>query len=491
MGKLSRLYQLFGKIIQLTRTMIQIYKKRIIVSTVMLSYVIAIFMIGSSYIERNTYTIYEVFVEGKKIGTVKDKQIVESWTLEKTNNLIEQYPDVQMVIDKDHISYRVKEVYKGNYDHPAILAALDRELAPRTIGVEVKVNGNVVGIVNRQETADEVLNQIKNKYINPGKTNDKVTVLSANAEGEDQSHEKATLESADFVQQVNMASVYIKPSEIMDADELLRLLETGDVQPIIYKVQQGDCVSCIADKFNISQDQIYENNDWIENDFLNIGDELDLTVLQPVLSVKTIEKKIEIVEVPAGAVYEEDDSMRLGTSKTLVQGKPGQKEIVYQITRINGMLQNEEAIDENMLIQPITAVIKQGTKVIPGIGTGTFAWPVNDATLTSKFGKRWGRLHAGTDSVSDDRSILASDNGKVIYSGWKSGYGNCVIIDHQNGYKTLYAHMKKLNTKKGSIVEKGENIGVMGTTGNSTGVHLHFEILKEDKQENPLKFLNK
>ncbi|MNZ94643.1 Murein hydrolase activator NlpD precursor [compost metagenome] len=109
--------------------------------------------------------------------------------------------------------------------------------------------------------------------------------------------------------------------------------------------------------------------------------------------------------------------------------------------------------------------------------------------MSSSYGQRWGRTHKGIDLVSSNRSILASDDGVVTFAGTKSGYGNCIIIDHKNGYQTLYGHLSKISVKKGEIIEKGSKIGVMGSTGRSTGTHLHFEIHKDGSIQNPMKYL--
>src|SRR5690606_4875621 len=133
----------------------------------------------------------------------------------------------------------------------------------------------------------------------------------------------------------------------------------------------------------------------------------------------------------------------------------------------------------------------KGTKVIPSRGTGKLAWPTNGGYISSKMGQRWGRLHKGIDIARpSNHTIKAADHGVVVSAGWDSGgYGNKIIIDHQNGTRTLYGHLKSINVKPGQKVEKGSAIGVMGNTGQSKGVHLHFEVYKNGKLQNPLSYL--
>ena len=402
----------------------------------------------------------------------------------------QQNLNLQSSINSANLVFQVERNNLYKFDQTTKLFDSNIKQSIKTYGVEVNVDGIQLGIVKDMETINKVLNDIKEPYIMNPKNSGQVNILSGKSREDTLQIDKNTMESVDFIEKIELTTLETKPENIIDPKEMFRKLQRGDVQSNIYQVQSGDCVSCIAKKFSIPQDVIYQNNPWIQNDFIKIGNELDLTILKPVLSVRTIENRIENLEVPNGVAYEMDTTMRLGTSVVIVEGNRGLKQVTYRITKVNGQMIQEEPIEQQMLEQPIPKLIKQGTKVIPGIGSGSFAWPIINPQLTSEFGKRWGKLHAGMDAVSKNRSILSSDNGKVVFAGGKSGYGNCIIIDHQNGFKTLYAHLSEVNVTNGKNVEKGEKIGVMGSTGNSTGVHLHFEILKDNNQENPLKYIN-
>jgi len=118
-----------------------------------------------------------------------------------------------------------------------------------------------------------------------------------------------------------------------------------------------------------------------------------------------------------------------------------------------------------------------------------FIAPVN-ARISSYYGPRWGRMHEGIDyAVNPGTGIKAAGDGRVIYSGWSSGYGYLVIILHQKGLKTLYAHNSELLVHNGEYVHRGEVISRSGNTGNSTGPHLHFEVQVNGRPANPLNYL--
>ncbi len=123
----------------------------------------------------------------------------------------------------------------------------------------------------------------------------------------------------------------------------------------------------------------------------------------------------------------------------------------------------------------------------------SFLWPVPSSTkITSRFGKRWGKKHEGIDIAGRSGShIVSTMDGVVVYSGNKmGGYGNITIISHAGGYFSIYAHAKKNFTRRGERVVRGQVIAQVGSTGRSTGPHLHFEIRRNSRPINPKKLLS-
>ena len=120
-----------------------------------------------------------------------------------------------------------------------------------------------------------------------------------------------------------------------------------------------------------------------------------------------------------------------------------------------------------------------------------FAHPLNENfRYTSGFGPRWGTIHNGTDMAARHGSpILATADGVISFAGWEKGYGKLVKIRHDFGYETRYAHLSKISVKVGQRVSQGKRIGAMGNTGRSTGTHLHYEIRKNGKPTNPMKYI--
>jgi murein DD-endopeptidase MepM/ murein hydrolase activator NlpD len=153
--------------------------------------------------------------------------------------------------------------------------------------------------------------------------------------------------------------------------------------------------------------------------------------------------------------------------------------------------------------QNVTLLIRQRLGYLPGAsgqetfiyGTGRLSYP-SQGPVTSNFGWRnhpvlgYSRFHAGTDfGVPTGTPIRAADSGRVIFAGWQGGYGNTVILDHGGGMTTLYGHASQLYVQEGQRVERGQTIAAVGSTGLSTGPHLHFEVRVNGDPKNPLNYL--
>lgn len=128
-------------------------------------------------------------------------------------------------------------------------------------------------------------------------------------------------------------------------------------------------------------------------------------------------------------------------------------------------------------------------------GTGKFIWPLQ-GRITSRYGNRRSpfsrrmQFHTGLDIANSyGTPIKAADGGEVIFSGWWGGYGKAVIIDHGKGFSTVYAHMSRIYVQKDQQVDKGQVIGLVGSTGYSTGPHLHFEVRRNGATQDPEKWL--
>jgi murein DD-endopeptidase MepM/ murein hydrolase activator NlpD len=156
-----------------------------------------------------------------------------------------------------------------------------------------------------------------------------------------------------------------------------------------------------------------------------------------------------------------------------------------------------DATTANEAADRIKAVERASRSDTRGVGASAeqsapdvYVLPLRSYTLTSKFGQRWGRLHAGIDLSSPEGTPYhAVARGKVILARYNGGYGNCIMIDHGGGVVSVYGHSSSLMVKEGQVVEAGQPIGRIGNTGYSFGSHLHLEIRINEKQQDPIPYL--
>ncbi len=249
--------------------------------------------------------------------------------------------------------------------------------------------------------------------------------------------------------------------------------ERPRVDIITHTVSAGDTLYGIAKKYKLSAETIMFSNGLEKNpDLLRLGQPLAILPIDGILHTmgpkdtlasiaKTYKVKVEdIVSYPLNRLDAQNPLVAAG-QKVVVPG--GKKEI------------------------PQVATIYRGTAPAGAKkGDGRFVWPASGA-LTQGYKP----LHRAIDIArAVGTPIKAADNGYIVVAGWSNaGYGNYIVVDHGNGYQTLYAHLSRIFVRPGDIVTQGATIGNMGNTGNSTGPHLHFELIKGGMKVNPLSYL--
>lgn len=417
-------------------------------------------------------TSYAVMVDGEYIGRVADQQMVEDAirTVETrgsrmlgTDFQVEGDVDYQfaLTLKSDLNSQGDMEDYF--YDQ---LDAVSTELRM----YEVVVNGESMGIVKDGETLEMVLESIKRQYVNDN------TI------------------SAEFVENLRIDPVYEADvvSTVAEVQERLAENTTGETT---YTVVSGDTFNAIAHANDMAVSDLKALNPDVNINRLQVGDELTVKEYIPKLSVRTVEEQIYHQAIECPIVEVEDDTMYKGDTKVLVQGTEGDALINATVTYVNGR-EKERVIDSSSTLrEPTTTTMAVGTKEKPKTASkGYYIWPAS-GRITSYFGGRniFGSYsyHGGIDiKVSYGQSIKAADGGTVSFAGWKGTYGKLVIIKHDNGTLTYYAHNSSLLVSAGDKVYQGQVIAKGGSTGRSTGNHCHFEIRVNGTAVNPLNYLS-
>jgi murein DD-endopeptidase MepM/ murein hydrolase activator NlpD len=176
------------------------------------------------------------------------------------------------------------------------------------------------------------------------------------------------------------------------------------------------------------------------------------------------------------------DDPRLGWFSASTRVSPQQLQAVAQ-------LRHAERARLSAVAKALTTPPASGRSSAAAMPPSSFIWPAT-GPIGSRFGRRWGRPHQGIDIDAPNHSpIVAAQAGVVTLSGWKDGYGNTVIIDHGNGVNTLYAHQSRLVARSGEHVAQGQLIGYVGSTGNVTAPHLHYEVHINGVPRDPMPWL--
>lgn len=264
--------------------------------------------------------------------------------------------------------------------------------------------------------------------------------------------------------------------------------EVDREEEFIYEVASGDTLSEIAQHFNIPMREIVEQNEITNPHRLRIGQKLTIRMVTQKYVVhygETLEeiatnKGIDIEKIIAhNSFLQENDDLLI----------PGQK---IDIPTIEPEPVHQPLPSPRRETKPnnVTIASTVDAQQVSETQLGSFAWPVK-GRLTSSFGMRWGRMHNGMDIANRHNTpIGATKPGTVVAAYYnRAGYGNLIILDHGNGVETYYAHLNKINVNVGQQVSQGEVIGLMGSTGNATGSHLHFEIRLSNKPQNPIQYL--
>lgn len=294
------------------------------------------------------------------------------------------------------------------------------------------------------------------------------------------------LKALNFSEKVEISEAYVDADRVSKISEAIEAVTKETEKNQTYEVQPGDTLSVIANSRGYYVDEVLALNPGLTRDAtLHLGDEIVISVPEPELSVLTTEQSTYEEDYDAETQYIENDSWYTTQQVVRQEAVPGHHEVTVLATSRNGTETSREMVSENVITEPVPEIIEKGTQTPP-----TYIKPITGGTLTSTFKWRWGRMHKGIDwAVPKGTAVRASCGGTVVSAGWSGGYGNCITIRHPDGKQTRYGHLSKILVSAGQKVDQGQKIALSGNTGRSTGPHVHFEIIVNGSQVNPLKYL--
>ena len=420
------------------------------------------------------YTIGTTAVyDGKELGTVSGIHTVSAVINDLQDITRETLGDADYTVDTAKLDTSVGVVSRQTVEsREEFTDNLTDELGMVEYAYVLYIDGEPVAATTFPNALDEMLDQLKKGYVTA-----------------------STVDSY-FVEDVEIRQEYVDASLVMNLGNIAEILNATKDGEVTYTVEAGDSYYYIAELYGMSVDDLLDANPGYDPKLLRVGDVLTISNAVPYLTVVNVERQNYVQDVPYQIEYQDDDSMYQGDYKVLSAGEYGKADVIANVTYINGEETDRQVVASVTLSEPVTETQARGTIPRPTwFPTGSFRWPCN-GTITSYFGRRntgiagASTYHQGLDIANSyGTAIYAADGGTVTYSGWRSGYGYLVIIDHGNGYQTYYGHNSSLIVSTGEHVYKGQQIARMGSTGVSSGNHCHFGILINGTFVNPLNYL--
>mgnify|MGYP003820109085 CR=1 FL=1 len=303
-----------------------------------------------------------------------------------------------------------------------------------------------------------------------------------------------------FVQQVDLKKGVYLTESVKKYDELSSLLTAEVSGQRSYTIQSGDTPWAIAGANGITLDDLYALNPILDNgNSMPVGETLVIGQAVPFLQVKAVVTSVEREEIPYETTTEYSTDLAFGVQKVRQEGVAGQKDVTYETTYVGGQVTERKAVGEPVVLsQPVTKEVvmgsymtSAGTVVKPGNGVLMFPISAGYKGMSRGYSGPLLPAHNGLDLRGYVGSPLyAAQSGVVIYAGQtRGGYGIHVIIDHGGGLQTLYGHCSGLAVTVGQVVQQGQLIAYLGSTGWSTGPHCHFEVRVNGVARDPMLYL--
>lgn len=291
---------------------------------------------------------------------------------------------------------------------------------------------------------------------------------------------------------------------IVSEDSIIKLITTKKTVAAYYTVVEGDSPLGVLSKLGMTEEELAKlNPDFSLESFLQIGDKLLITQEEPFLAVTVTRRETYEEKTDYETEYVDDPTHYQGSSTITRDGEKGVERVTADVSYVNGVETKRKVLNRVTVSEPVSEIIALGTKEIPSGVTaqipqnrpvGQFIWPVggSDGGQISEMMYGYGGYynHGGIDIVAPyGTPIFAAESGTVILAQWYYGYGNCVMIQHDSGIVTVYGHASYLHVYQGQRVTAGELIADVGSTGQSTANHCHFEVRINGVQMNPINYL--
>lgn len=454
-----------------------------------------ILVITVGYWNNVTFAL-EVIYNGKSIGYISNesvyleaKEIVKQRLVTGGISTEESTENVTASIESDKLyaDYRLTIVSVEQLNDAQAISdkMIENSVDNLTHACGVYIDGEFICAVKNESDAKTVFYNILAPYEELAQTEGYIVSFA---------------QTIDYVQ-----GLYRDDESVMwDASKLAEVIGGNKSETVEYVVSQGDTIESVAEDNDVTQSSLEKANPDYDWDEMAEGDIIVLKQAVKYVNIKKTVSTTEIREVEFDTVEKKDSSKYSGYRRVEQSGING----VERVTRTKIYI-DDEHIDTQYayetIVESVDEIVVVGTKTYyDGVYVGSpsdsgFLWPAPSCHyVSSPYGWRSSGWHNGVDLVksgggANGTPVVASMSGTVeVVQRSGSGYGNMVLINHGNGYKTRYAHMisGSITVSVGEYVEAGQTIGRVGSTGNSTGPHLHFEVIYKGETQNPMNYIS-
>ena len=466
-------------------------KISLVLVTILLS--TAVFLLGFNNKENlEPSTFYQIYLDDQILGVIKSKASLEKYIDEKGNSIKEKY-NVDTVYPPNGLEIRKITTYNGKFDDIKAVYKKIEKLKPFTIeGYQFLIKNedaakNNVIYVNNKDIFEVAMKKAITTFV--GKDNYELyltdTQVGIKTIG-------SYIDNVYIDETITIKSVKISATETIytDADLLSKYILFGTIaEQKKYIVAAGDTIKSVAERNKISIEEfLISNPDFTDSsNLLYSGQDVSIGVVNPIVSVVVETTTVEDLVSKYVVQSKKDDTLVLGDEEVIQNGVDGLDRVKSKIKAVNGTIVYANSVEKTELKPAVPEIVLVGTKYQSNVGGKYWTWPTESGWMITS-GYTW-RYHPlkGTREFHDaldiagpgqGSQIFASNNGEVITAEWHYSYGYYIVINHNNGYYTLYSHLAFIanRIKEGTIVSRGQVIGYMGMTGSATGPHLHYEL---------------
>ena len=456
-----------------------------------------IFLLGFDYKRGNDpKTYYQVYLNDEILGVIKSKKQLEKY-IDSEGSVIKRKYKVNSVYAPTGLQVKKITSFDTKIDDVKDIYSKILEKSPFTVkGYQISIkkeDETKIIYVTQKEIFEEATTQLIKTFVG-GEIYEKYMNDS----------QLKIVETGELVE-----NIYIEESEnwtikelqietnkniYIDSDELSKFLLFGtNEEQKKYKVEIGDTIEKVIFTNEISKEEFFISNPEFtsENNLLFPGQEVTIGITDPQLSVVVEKYVIEDIENKYRVEEKIDEKRIKGDNEVIQTGQNGMDRVSQRVKVVNETIVYVDPVSKQELKPTINQIVIKGDKFIPNIGsTSSWGWPTDSGyTITSDYAWRINPVtfkrehHSGIDiaGLGYGAPVYAANNGTIITVTYGHDYGNFVIIDHNNGYYTLYAHMSTFspNAVVNQTIARGQIIGYIGSTGWSTGPHLHYEAWKD------------